>query len=51
MQRMLKSYPIIVGDCMVSNTMGRRWLKWLGAEFGYPGGELVPFEIRAKAYG
>ena len=50
-KRMLKSYPLIVGDCVVSNRTGRRWLEWLGAEFGYPNGEFAPFEIKAKAYG
>src|ERR1700704_1409593 len=50
-QRMLKLYPLIVGDCMISNTTGRRWLEWLGAKFDYPNGDLAPFEIKAKAYG
>jgi len=50
-KRMLKSYPLISGDCIISNTTGRRWLTWLGAEFGYPQGDLAPFEIKAKAHG
>jgi hypothetical protein len=51
LKRMLKVYPLIVGDCMISNTTGRRWLEWLGAKFDYPNGDLAPFEIKAKAYG
>jgi len=54
MQRMLKIYPYIVGDCVITNSTGRRWLTWLGAKFGSPYGDdvcLVPFEIKAKANG
>lgn len=51
MKRMLKLYPIIVGDCLISNDSGRQWLRWLGATFGPPDGPLAPFEIKAKAYG
>lgn len=46
MQRMLQLYPIIIGDCLVSNATGRKWLMWLGAEFAYPNGGLAPFQIR-----
>lgn len=51
MQRMLKLYPNIVGDCLVSNASGRQWLTWLGAKFHTPQGPLVPFHIEASAYG
>jgi hypothetical protein len=51
MQRMLKIYPTIIGDCLISNESGRQWLKWLGAVFTVPNGPLVPFYIKAKAYG
>jgi hypothetical protein len=51
MKRMLALYPLIVGDCLISNQSGRQWLKWLGAQFGPTDGPLVPFVIKAKAYG
>ena len=34
MERMLKLYPNIIGDCVYNNTTARRWLEWLGAKFG-----------------
>ena len=43
-------YPIIVGHCLVSNPKAIRWLKWLGAQFGEPIGEFLPFEIKAKLW-
>ena len=51
-QRMLKLYPYIVGDCQLANTTGRRWLQWLGAKFKAPNPYgLAPFEIKASANG
>ncbi len=47
---LLKHYPIIVGHCLASNRKAIRWLKWLGAEFGFPQGEFIPFEIKAKSW-
>jgi len=44
----LREYPFIIGDTEVTNTSARRWLKWLGAEFGEPEGKMIPFVIRAK---
>jgi hypothetical protein len=45
---MLQDFPAIGGHCEVSATKSIRWLKWLGANFGVPEGQLVPFTIRAK---
>lgn len=45
---MLTEFPAIIGHCEVSATKSIRWLRWLGAEFGAPEGQLVPFTIRAK---
>lgn len=47
-KRMLEIYPNIIGDCVISNSTGRKWLEWLGAKFGPPDGPLVPFTIRAN---
>src|SRR5262245_58786646 len=49
-QKALERYPVIIGDCVASNAIGQRWLKFLGATFrpvepGYP---LIPFRIEAK---
>lgn len=51
-EKMLKQYDRIVGDCVVDAADSIRWLKWLGAEFdnandlGY-----CSFVIRRKANG
>jgi hypothetical protein len=44
----LKIYPTIVGDVIIGNAPARRWLKWLGAEFGQPDKGRVKFVIRRK---
>ena len=45
----LNYFPNIVGDVMVTNVGAKRWLKWLGAEFGESDGRKIPFVIRRKA--
>jgi hypothetical protein len=45
MEKMLEAYPSIVGHATVGDKKAIRWLKWLGAEFGYPQGTGVPFRI------
>lgn len=45
-QEALKIYEEIHGHVLVSNESGKRWLKWLGAEFGYTGDQVIPFVIR-----
>jgi hypothetical protein len=53
MKKMLELYPNIVGDCLISNRTGKKWLEWLGAKFTDPPDRegLVPFHIRAEANG
>jgi hypothetical protein len=42
-----KEFPVITGHTVISNTSGIRWLRrYLGAEFGEPEGDFVPFQIR-----
>ncbi len=48
-ENMLKLYPIIEGHTKADAPDSIRWLKWLGAQYGQPNGNLIPFEIRAKA--
>lgn len=45
MEEMLKAYPSIVGHAVVGNNKAIRWLKWLGAKFGDPQGDGLPFRI------
>ncbi len=45
-QKMLKYYEQIIGDCEEANESAQRWLRWLGAEFGRPRNGLVHFTIR-----
>jgi hypothetical protein len=46
---MLDEFPTLVGHCKIENLRGQQWLRWLGAEFGEPIGDLIyPFTIRAK---
>jgi hypothetical protein len=45
-KKMLETYDQIIGDCAEGNKPAQRWLKWLGAEFGYPHDGMIPFTIR-----
>ena len=47
-ERMLEEHGRIIGHTEMKNTRAIRWLKWLGAVFGEPTGQLVPFTIRGK---
>jgi hypothetical protein len=44
----LKEHPSIVGHCAMGATKSIRWLKWLGAKFGHPQGDAVPFRINRQ---
>jgi hypothetical protein len=45
-QRMLKLYDEIAGECEVHNLSAHRWLRWLGATFTKQEGPLMSFTIR-----
>lgn len=45
-ERMLETYPMIVGHVTLGDSKAIRWLRWLGAEFGFPQGTGLPFKIR-----
>ena len=47
-EEMLQVYPLIVGYHCLDEPDNKRWLQWLGAEFGQPEGRNLPFQIRAK---
>lgn len=44
---LLTHYPILVGHGRAGDANSLRWLRWCGAQFSEPVGELVPFEIRS----
>lgn len=48
-RRMLEHYESVVGHCKINARSAQRWLKWLGAEFGEPSGDTIPFTIRRVA--
>jgi hypothetical protein len=48
LKKMLAEFPRIVGHCQIEAEQSIRWLKWLGAAFGEPEGQLIPFVIRRK---
>lgn len=45
MEQMKQIYPEIYGVCALSQPKSIRWLKWLGAEFGYSGSTHISFSI------
>jgi hypothetical protein len=45
---MLEMHEMLVGHCELSNPKAIRWLRWLGAVFGEPEGQFIPFTIRRK---
>lgn len=48
-EHMLQLFPTITGAVSKNNPKAQRWLKWLGAEFEFSAGEMIPFEIRKPA--
>ena len=44
----LKKYPTIIGDVIGHNPPARKWIQWLGGEFGPMVAGRTPFTIRAK---
>lgn len=48
---MLERYPILIGHCKVGADSSIRWLRWLGAVFGEPIADAIPFTIRKRQHG
>jgi hypothetical protein len=42
----LAEFPLIIGHCSLDNLRSHRWLRWLGAEFLAPEGDLIPFRFK-----
>ena len=47
-EKMHEKFEILVGHCEIKAHRSRRWLRWLGADFGSPNGVGIPFVIRKK---
>ncbi|HSW91845.1 MAG TPA: hypothetical protein VLG09_04320 [Candidatus Saccharimonadales bacterium] len=50
-QELLKEYETIEGNTNIHAEHSKRWLRWLGASFYEPQGDLVKFVIRRKTNG
>jgi hypothetical protein len=50
-EQALKHYDKLVGHCEAGNFGAKRWVKWLGGEFGQPDGKRIPFVIKRKNNG
>ena len=48
-RKFLRRYASIIGHCKTGNTAAHRWLRWLGAEFNEPDGDLRTFVINRSA--
>ena len=46
----LREYPHLHGHCKTNAPKSIRWLRWLGAVFAEPTGDLIPFEIKARTW-
>jgi hypothetical protein len=47
-EQALKHYERLVGHCEAGNYSAKRWIRWLGGEFGKADGKKVPFVIKRK---
>lgn len=45
---LLEEYTTVVGYTHVEAQQSIRWLKWLGAKFDEPAGNLLPFTMRRR---
>lgn len=50
-ESVLEKYSYIIGDTSIGDKKSLRWLKWLGAEFGFPQEGTLPFTITRKTFG
>lgn len=47
-EKALMVYPVITGHVTAGNFSTKRWLRWLGAEFGHSDGKRLTFKIVRK---
>jgi hypothetical protein len=48
--RLLEQFDTLVGNTMMGDKRAVKWLKWLGAEFGYPERGIAPFHITRETH-
>ncbi len=44
-ENLLKRYRVLTGECAISDSRARKWMRFLGAEFSQPEGKTIPFQI------
>lgn len=44
-ENLLKRYAVLTGECAISDSRARKWMRFLGAEFSQPEGKTIPFQI------
>lgn len=49
-EALLKDYELI-GETHRDDLKAQRWLQWLGAEYEFPSGDLIPFRITKNGSG
>ena len=49
-REMLEEFPVIVGHTRINNRKAIQWLRWLGAKYGEPQGDFLPFTIEAPQW-
>lgn len=49
-EEMLREFPTIVGHTRYDNHRALQWLRWLGAKYGDPQGDFLPFTIEASQW-
>ena len=47
-QRLLETYGALIGHCALADYRAHKWLRLLGAKFGYPEGPAIPFRIEKR---
>lgn len=47
-QKLLKRYDVLAGECVLEDARAQKWMKLLGATFSFPEGKTIPFQIVGK---
>lgn len=47
-ENLLNRYKSLVGECVITDKRAQKWMRLLGAQFGYPEGKTIPFQIERK---
>jgi hypothetical protein len=47
-EKILREYKAVTGHVRIGARHSQRWLKWLGAEFGPPKGNMLTFRIERR---